>query len=317
MENLDQWTSDAFKNVENDLLQKKERRKQIVQEIEQCRNDIVVAENNIKQLEQQGNELKQELLIRNRELEALLKQMPRYDANNPEEYERARRFHDMQVISAENAIKELNEKISRITEQIHTENQKIRELRVKILQLQSEDNEIVNGCKQHMTTQRNVAAAAENAIRKHNNAKNTLQAAAARAKYGKLGIKNAGNEADRSVKIYEDKKEIANMLASLAYEILYGGDGGGGDQSGNVPPNPPEAYGPVGPRIEPADPKDLPKDEPSAEDVYRFFERQGENAAACTEEFGQIYGMSWAKDVENINDLVLGKKKGKTKVRKS
>lgn len=298
MENLDQWTSDAFKNVENDLLQKKERRKEIVQEIEQCRNDIVAAENNIKQLEQQGNELKQELLIRNRELEALLKQMPRYDANNPEEYERARRFHDMQVISAENAIKELNEKISRITERIRIENQRISELRVKISQLQSEDSEIVNACKQHMKTQREVAAAAENAIRKHNNAKNTLLTEAERAKYGKHGIKNAGNEADSSMKTYKDKKENANMLASLAYEILYGGEqiSGGEDDGLNPDPRP-------SPRI-----WDKPTDsvstdytyKPRVQDVTPCFPNQN-----AVEEFRKIYGV----DGENDNDINIHKRR--------
>lgn len=298
MENLDQWTSDAFKNVENDLLQKKERRKQIVQEIEQCRNDIVVAENNIKQLEQQGNELKQELQIRNRELEALLKQMPRYDANNPEEYERARRFHDMQVISAENAIKELNEKISRITEQIHTENQKIRELRVKILQLQSEDNEIVNGCKQHMTTQRNVVAAAENAIKEHTLAKKILDAKAKNVQYGKDAIRNAINETEKSLKAYEFKKKHANFLVSLAYAIIYGDYGGGGIQTSGGENDGPNPGSRPSPRIwdQPTDSTSTDNSaeytyKPSVQDVTPCFQNQRE-----VEEFGKIYGMDWGND---------------------
>ena len=303
MENLDQWTSDAFKNVENDLLQKKERRKAIVQEIEQCRNDIVAAENNLQQLEKNGADLQKELALKQWQLEKILNQMPRNNFNNTQQYELEKKRYDMMCASVQNEIAQLNEKLRLVNAQILTEKQKISDLRRKISQLQSEDNEIVNVCKQHMTTQRNVAAATENAIREHTLTKKILDEEVKSGKYGKAAIQKVVDETEKALKKYQYKKGYANSLVALAYAIIYGDYDGGEKQTPEGEDDGPHPGPRPSPRIwdKPADSTSTDYTyKPRVQDVTPCFPNQN-----AVEEFRKIYGL----DGENDNDINTHKRR--------
>ena len=230
MADLNKWTSAELKSAEQDLLKKRKRRQEIPievsnkeQEIQRLRNTVAQYKNSLASLEQETGRLQNQINHLNNSYQRTFQY-------TGEEYARAM---DSQRAQIQAQIRGVQQKLSENNEQqrnyrsgIASANEKIRVLELEISSLKTEDQNIVDKCKEYITTFHDVADSAGKAAQSHQGASGKFGDAATVTRFGQKAIQAGKNTADNNVKKYKDTQQTTLMLERLALEIIDAGSNG-------------------------------------------------------------------------------------------
>lgn len=239
MVDLNKWTSAELNSAEQDLLEKRKRRQEIPkeisskeQEIQQLKQTVAEYKNAVAKLEQETGRLQNQV----NHLNSSYQRTFQYTGD---EYTRAmdaqRAQIQAQIRGVQQRLSENNKQQKIYKSGIASANEKIRVLELEISSLKTEDQNIVDKCKEYITTFHDVADSAGKAAQSHQGASNKFGAAAGATRFGNNAIQAGKNSADNNVKKYKDIQQIALMLERLALEIIDAGSNGanaGGSASG-------------------------------------------------------------------------------------
>ena len=222
--NIDQWDSAAFKNVENDLLKMKNRRQEIPNEIQQRENTVKDIESKIKELEQEQEKLSAAVIEKQKQLDYFMQHPPKNASENEADNERLRNYWQNSVDNVRQAIESLENQRKIIYSEIRSSQSRIQILKTEVSQLKNEDKKILEDCRVHLQTQKEVETEAGRAINEHIKASKGFTQTQAATRFGSAAIASAKQNADKMVEKYNDKKNLSHSLAELALSIINGGN---------------------------------------------------------------------------------------------
>lgn len=219
-EDLNKWTVAEFKSVENDLKEKRKRREEIPVEIRKKEQEINQLNQQITEdLKQMENLQKKEarLASQAKSLESSYSSASRY-AGEELAFQRQQTLAVLKNVR--NSLKDIQKEHDELSSEIAKNEETIRRLELEIANLKSEDQKIINECKDYINTFRDVEESAQKAIKSHQGASTAFTKAANVTRFGNTKTQAGKNLSDKIIKNFEDKRAFARMLAQLASVII-------------------------------------------------------------------------------------------------
>ena len=224
MDNLDQWTPEKFKETEEDLLKKQQRRQEIPievtrknQEIEICHNKNIENQKKLTGIEKEIDHLENALRHLNINYQNSLKPVETEYADKMESF---RNQILMEIRTTESKIDTLKTEKNRYLQEIQVNQEKIRVLNLEITSLYEEDKRIITECQEYKNQFNDVIMTANEKTSGHIDARNQFQRIGAVSRFGRTSLMSGASLAEEKVNKYKKISETADLLMKLVCRII-------------------------------------------------------------------------------------------------